>query len=60
MGYQTILVDSKIGHAVCTSGYPTFIILDQDYKVVYKESGYKEKLFDKVSAFLDEALKKKN
>lgn len=58
MVYGTILVDKKIGEQVCRAGYPTFIILDQDYKVVYNDSGYSENLFGDVSAFLDEALKK--
>jgi thiol-disulfide isomerase/thioredoxin len=57
MGYETIMVDRSIGDSVCADGYPTFIILDQDYKVVYKESGYKEYLYREVSTFLDEALK---
>ena len=57
MGYETIMVDREIGSAVCAEGYPTFIILDQKYNVVYKETGYKENLFQEVSAFLDEALK---
>ena len=58
MTYETILVDSKVGDAVCGEGYPTFVILDQDYKVVYKETGYNENLFQEVSSFLDEVLKK--
>lgn len=56
MGYETIMVDKTIGNAVCTEGYPTFIILDQNYNVVYKETGYKENLYREVSTFLEEAL----
>ena len=56
MGYETIMVDKEIGSAVCAEGYPTFIILDQNYNVVYKETGYKENLYQEVSAFLEEAL----
>jgi thiol-disulfide isomerase/thioredoxin len=57
MGYETIMVDKQIGQSVCAAGYPTFIILDHNYKVVYKETGYNENLYNEVSAFLDDALK---
>jgi len=58
MGYETIMVDPEIGNKVCTEGYPTFIILDQHYAVLYRESGFNENLYQKVSSFLDEMLKK--
>lgn len=58
MEYESILVDSQVGDAVCSEGYPTFVILDHNYKVVYKETGYNENLFQEVSFFLDEVLKK--
>ena len=57
MGYETIMVDRAIGDSVCANGFPTLIILDKDYKVVYKESGYNENLFLEVSTFLNESLK---
>lgn len=58
MGYESVMVDAAVGTSVCTDGYPTFIILDQSYQVVYKDTGYSENLYQEVSAFLDEALKK--
>lgn len=58
MRYESVLVDAEVGSAVSRGGYPVIIILDQDYQVVYKETGYSENLYHEVSAFLDEALKK--
>jgi thiol-disulfide isomerase/thioredoxin len=56
MTYNTIMVDSSIKQALNLDGYPTFIILDKDLKIIYKEVGFSETLFDEVCSFLDARL----
>jgi|GEM_PF-1583743 len=56
MPYPTIMLDQSYGKKLPLA-FPTFIILNDHYEVIYQEVGFKETLFDEVTAFLDKRLK---
>jgi len=55
--YETIMLDQSYHGRIKVEGFPTFLILDKNLNVIYKEVGYNENLFEEVSAILDEKLK---
>jgi len=60
MPYQTIMIDPDLRNNVPVNAFPTFLILDDHYQVVFKEDVYNPNLYDEVSAFLDKRLRAKD
>jgi len=57
MKYETVMIDPDYRNKIYVQSYPTLIILDGNYKEIYREEGFNENLFKEVSEFLDEKLK---
>ena len=57
MPYPTIMLDND-RYSYLNLSYPTFIILNDKFEVVFYESGYNENLETEVTDFLDSRLQK--
>lgn len=53
MYYQSIMVDDALNEQIYVEGYPMIIVLDNNYKVIYKEVGYNENLYNEIAAILE-------
>ena len=56
MEYPPIMVDPAVATELGVNAYPTLLVLDKDYQVVFMEEGFSEQLYEKVAAFLDARL----
>lgn len=56
MEYAPIMVDPAMAPEIGIRAYPTLLVLDKDYQIVYMEDGFSEELYEKVAAFLDSKL----
>ena len=56
MEYTPIMVDPAVATELDVNAYPTLLVLDKDYQVVFMEEGFSEQLYEKVAAFLDTRL----
>lgn len=56
LDYEIIFIDDHLRKDMHLEGYPTLIILDKEYKVIYEEVGFSEDLYDEVSSFLNSKL----
>lgn len=55
MPYPTIMLDHSYNQKLPLA-FPTFLILNSRYEVVFQETGYNENLFEEVTRFLDDQL----
>ena len=55
--YTSIMVDKEITGEFQMEGYPTLLVLDENYQVIFKEVGFNENLYSEVADFLNERLK---
>ncbi len=56
MEYPPIMVDPAVATELGVNAYPTLLVLDKDYQVVFMEEGFSEELYEKVATFLDARL----
>jgi thiol-disulfide isomerase/thioredoxin len=56
MPYPALMLDLNYGTKI-NLAYPTFLILNSKYEVVFQETGFKENLYEEATAFLDARLK---
>lgn len=56
MEYTPIMVDPALSPEIGIRAYPTLLVLDKDYQIIYMEDGFSEELYEKVAAFLDSKL----
>ncbi len=56
MEYPPIMVDPAMANEIGIRSFPTLLVLDKDYQIVYMEDGFSEQLYEKVAAFLDTRL----
>ncbi|HJW28343.1 MAG TPA: TlpA disulfide reductase family protein [Saprospiraceae bacterium] len=57
MHYSTIMLPENIQKEIGLEGFPTCILLDRNFKLIFSDVGFNEHLLDEVSAILDEKLK---
>lgn len=53
MEYPPVMVDPGLANEIGIRIYPTILVLDKDYQIVFKEEGFSELLYEKVAAFLN-------
>jgi thiol-disulfide isomerase/thioredoxin len=56
MEYPPVIVDPIKSTEIGINAYPTLLVLNKDYQIVFMEDGFSEHLYEKVSAFLDANL----
>mgnify|MGYP003532036616 FL=1 len=56
MEYPPIMIDPAMTTEIGIRSFPTLLVLDKEYKIVYMEDGFSEQLYEKVAAFLDTRL----
>lgn len=56
MEYQPIMVNPEMAAEIGIKSYPTLIVLDKDYNILYLEDGFTEDLYEKVAKVLDANL----
>lgn len=56
MSYTPLMIDPKMADQVGIRAYPTLLVLDSDLKIIHKEDGYSDDLYDRIAAVLNERL----
>lgn len=59
MEYSPLMVDPGMIDQLGIRAYPTLLVLDKNYQIIYMEDGFSEDLYNKISAVLDENLQRK-
>lgn len=58
MHYETIMADGKKFSAWVSDGYPTLLILDEDFHLIQQHTGFSEDMADSLSKVIDAYLSK--
>jgi thiol-disulfide isomerase/thioredoxin len=56
MEYTPVMVDPQMADQIGIRAYPTLLVLDSNYQIIYMEDGFNEDLYENVSAILEERL----
>lgn len=56
MEYTPLMINSDLTEQIDIPTYPTLIVLDSHFQIIYMEEGYSEDLYDKVAALLNSKL----
>lgn len=58
MHYQTIMADNKVYASWVPKGYPTLLILDRNFNLIYENTGYSETMEAELSEIINTQLRK--
>lgn len=56
MEYTPVMVDPQMANQIGIRAYPTILVLDKDFQIIYMEDGFTEDLYDKIAAVLNARL----
>jgi hypothetical protein len=57
ISYPIILVDYKVDSLYRVDGYPTFLMLDSEKKIIFSQAGFSKSLRNKLDSIIQEELK---
>ena len=57
MEYTPLMVETTMADQIGIRSYPTLLVLDKDFHIIYMEDGFNEDLYEEVAAVLNEKLK---
>jgi glutathione peroxidase-family protein len=57
ISYPIIMVDYKVDSLYHVVGYPSFLMLDSEKKIIFSQAGFSKSLVNKLDSIIQEELK---